>query len=64
MEMTIDELLFLTSSAIILPTIAVLVFAYFSGALTSTESSRFLALRSPEEDFWAQPGPTANREGE
>jgi hypothetical protein len=65
MNMSIDELLFLASSVIILPAIAFLTISYFSGALTSTNGHRYLALRDAEQDFWtATDGTSSTQEGE
>jgi hypothetical protein len=52
MQLSIEELLFLASSAIILPVIAVLTITFFMGGLTRTESAKFVVVAEPEEDYW------------
>lgn len=59
MQMSIVELLFLASSVIILPVIAVLTASFFSGGLAGTENAKFAVLREPEEDYWALTDPAA-----
>jgi hypothetical protein len=51
--MSIEELLFLASSVIILPVIAVLTVSFFSGGLARTENAKFSMLLEPEDDYWA-----------
>jgi hypothetical protein len=60
-HMNIIEAVFLLSSTLVLPAIAVLIIAYFNGSLTATENARFIVLLEPEEDYWTQPvaGPGA-----
>jgi hypothetical protein len=58
MQLSIEELLFLASSAIILPVIAVLTVAFFSGGLTDTENAKYLASDDSESDFWSIAEPT------
>lgn len=55
MQMGIREALFALSTAFALPTIAVLLFAYFSGGLKRTEPARYLPVMEPDYDWWAQP---------
>lgn len=50
----IIEAMFLMTSAILLPAIALLIYLFFRGNLTATESSRFLPLRDPEPDYWSE----------
>jgi hypothetical protein len=57
MNMSIEELLFLASSAIILPMIAVLTVAFFTGGLKGTEETKYLALADAEEDYWTRAVP-------
>jgi Sec-independent protein secretion pathway component TatC len=52
-EMTILEALMLISSAIALPVIAVLTYAFFSGGLTGTEDAKFTVLMENDEDYWS-----------
>lgn len=53
MEMTIRELLFLMSSVLVLPAVAVLITAYFNGSLTATEDAKYLVFQDSEADYWA-----------
>jgi hypothetical protein len=46
--------LFLLSSVLVLPAVAVLITAYFTGSLTATENAKYAVLRDPEEDYWTQ----------
>lgn len=55
MQMGIREVLFMLSTAFALPTIAVLLFAYFSGGLKRTEPARFLPVMEQDYDWWAEP---------
>lgn len=45
--------LFLITSALVLPAIAVLSYQFLRGNLTTTEKNRFLAIREPEPDYWS-----------
>ena len=54
METSVAESLFLLSSVLVLPAIAVLVTSYLTGSLTATEDAKYIVLRDPEEDYWAQ----------
>jgi hypothetical protein len=54
MAMSIEELLFLASSAIILPVIAVFTVAFFSGGLKSTEEAKYVVTAEHETDYWDQ----------
>lgn len=52
--MSIEELLFLASTVIILPVLAVLTVAFFSGGLKGTEDAKYLATAETESDYWDQ----------
>lgn len=54
MEMTITEALFIFSSAIALPVIAVLTYSYFIGGLSNTERARFLPVIEEDTDWWTK----------
>jgi Sec-independent protein secretion pathway component TatC len=60
MQMSIVELLFLASSVIILPVIAVLTMTFLSGGLTKTEDAKFTMLLEPEADYWALTDPNTD----
>jgi hypothetical protein len=53
MEMTIREALFMFSTAIALPVVAVLTFAFFTGGIKRTEAARFLPVMEKERDWWS-----------
>lgn len=53
METELDMALFLITSALVLPAVAVLSYQFLRGNLTTTESNRFLAIREPEPDYWS-----------
>jgi hypothetical protein len=57
MKLSIDELLFLASSVIVLPVIAVLVVSFFTGGLKNTEDAKLVVTAEPEEDYWAVSDP-------
>jgi hypothetical protein len=57
MKLSIDELLFLASSVIVLPVIAVLVASFFTGGLKNTEDAKLVVTAEPEEDYWAVSSP-------
>lgn len=57
MQMTIQEVLFIFSSAIALPVIAVLTFSFFQGGLKNTERARFLPVLEQDADWWAKEQP-------
>lgn len=57
--MTILEALFMLSTAIALPVVAVLTFAFFMGGLKETEEARFLPVREKDRDWWTAAAPGA-----
>lgn len=63
MEMTIVEVLFMLSTAIALPVIAVLTFAFFLGGFKHAEDARFLPIREQERDWWSSSEPTVGGDG-
>lgn len=52
MEMTIQEALFIFSTAIALPVVAVLTYAFFNGGIKQTENARFLPVCERDRDWW------------
>lgn len=52
MNMTITEVLFILSSAIALPVVAVLTIAFFTGGLDETEHAKYVVIAEPEPDWW------------
>jgi hypothetical protein len=59
MKLSIEELLFLASSVIILPIVAVMIVSFFSGGLKNTEDAKLVVTAEPEEDYWAVGVPAA-----
>jgi hypothetical protein len=57
MPLSIEELLFLASSVIILPVIAVFTISFFSGGLKGTEDAKYVVLDGVEDDYWTLTGP-------
>ena len=57
--MNFEMLLFVASSAIILPVVAVFTIAFFTGGLKDTENAKFLATDESEYDYWTQTGRNA-----
>jgi hypothetical protein len=55
MPLNIEVLLFLASSVIILPIVAVMTVSFFMGGLRRTEEAKYFVTRDPEEDYWALP---------
>ncbi|HMK92549.1 MAG TPA: hypothetical protein VK576_06085 [Thermoleophilia bacterium] len=51
-QLSIAEILVLTSLLLAAPAMIVMLAAVFSGALSRTERSRYLPLRHREKDFW------------
>ncbi len=49
----LDMAMFLITSALVLPAVAVLSYQFLRGGLTATESNRSLAIREPEPDYWS-----------
>jgi hypothetical protein len=58
MKLSIEELLFLASSVIVLPVIAVLIASFFTGGLKNTEDAKLVVTAEPEEDYWVVGVPT------
>jgi hypothetical protein len=50
--MSIEESLLILWSVMIVPALVVLLYAAFTGRMTSDENRRFLAIREPERDWW------------
>jgi hypothetical protein len=57
MNLSLEELLFLASSVIVLPVIAVMISSFFSGGLKNTEDAKLFVTAEPEEDYWVLPDP-------
>jgi hypothetical protein len=53
MKLSIEELLFLASSVIVLPIVAVMIVSFFTGGLKNTEDAKLIVTAEPEEDYWA-----------
>jgi hypothetical protein len=51
-QLSISEVLVLTSLLLAAPAMIVMLAAVFSGALKRTERSRYLPLRHRERDYW------------